>query len=71
MRRRVAAGVLWFLCGWYVGAAVAWMLALSPILAPILAIAAGSLVVTDPRRVIWHRRTPAPFARSEALPEAA
>ena len=58
MKRRILAGTLWFLCGWYVGALAAWVLAVSPILAPILAVSVAALCVGDPRRIIW-----APSAR--------
>jgi len=71
MNRRLLSGVLWFLCGWYLGAAIAWMLALDPILAPMLAVAAGCLVMVDPRHVIWARKSRMAPSQSDALPEAA
>ena len=71
MNRRLFAGVLWFLCGWYAGAAIAWMLALDPVLAPILAVATGCLVLGDPRHVIWAQKSRMAPSHSDALAEAA
>ena len=65
MKKRVAAGVLWFLSGWVAGAMVALAVGISPILAPIVAVAAASLVAVDPRRLIWmnqRRENPGRFA---------
>jgi len=51
--KRLIAAPLWFLVGWYLGAAVSWALGLSPALGPVLAVAMAGLLVTDPRRLIW------------------
>jgi len=71
MKRRLLAGALWFLCGWYAGAALAWMLALNPVLAPVLAVAAGCLVLADPRGILWARTSPGTSLPSEIFAEAA
>ena len=64
MKKRTAATALWFLTGWFVGALGAYATGLSPVLAPILAIAAAAFVATDPRQVIWTRR---PVSRGTAM----
>jgi len=53
MKKRTLAAVLWSLTGWYVGALVAWMLNLGPVLPVVLAAAAGAFIWADPRHVIW------------------
>ena len=55
MKKRAAAGVLWFYAGWFVGAIVAFATGLSPILAPILGVAAAAFIAGDPRNLIWTR----------------
>lgn len=55
--KRLLAAPLWFIDGWFVGAAAALALGVSPVLAPILALATAGIVVADPRRVIWSRST--------------
>jgi hypothetical protein len=57
MKKRIIAAILWFYAGWFLGAVVAYMLGLSPALAPIVATAAAALVAGDPRRLIWNQRT--------------
>ena len=72
MTKRVLAAFLWFYTGWYAGARIAEMFGVSPLLGPIIGVAAAGLVVLDPRRIIWTARpavTPAPSR--EAAPEAA
>jgi hypothetical protein len=54
--KRIAAAPLWFLVGWYAGSAIAWVLGVGPVLAPIVAVALTGLVVADPLRVIWNRQ---------------
>jgi hypothetical protein len=53
--KRIAATPLWFLVGWYLGSATAWIVGAGPFLAPIVAVALAGLVVVDPRHVIWDR----------------
>jgi hypothetical protein len=53
MKKRIAAAVLWFNAAWFVGAALAFAMNLSPALAPILATAAAAIIAVDPRRLIW------------------
>jgi hypothetical protein len=54
MKKRIAAAVLWFNAAWFVGAALAFAMNLSPALAPILATAAAAIIAVDPRRLIWE-----------------
>ena len=56
MKKRAAAAILWFYAGWYAGASIAFVAGLSPVLGPILGIAAAAIVGVDPRRMIWTRR---------------
>jgi hypothetical protein len=53
--KRIAAAPLWFMVGWFIGSMTAWILGFGPFLAPIVAVALASLVVADPRHVIWDR----------------
>jgi len=55
MRARIVAVPLWFLTGWFVGAILAFALGISPILAPVAAVATAALFAGDPRHVIWRR----------------
>lgn len=71
MNRRLLAGFLWFLTGWYAGAVLAELSGLSPALAPIFGVAAGWLIVADPRHMIWTARAPRPTPLPEALPDPA
>jgi hypothetical protein len=54
--KRIAAGLLWFLVGWYVGSAASWALGAGPLLAPIAALALTGLVLLDPRAFLWGHR---------------
>jgi hypothetical protein len=56
MKKRITAAILWFYAGWFAGAAVAFALGLSPLLAPILAVAASAIIAGDPRQMIWSRQ---------------
>lgn len=53
--KRIAAAPLWFMVGWFIGSFAAWTLGISPLLAPLVAVALASLIVADPRHVIWAR----------------
>jgi hypothetical protein len=55
MKKRAAAAILWFYTGWFVGASVAFLTGLSPVLGPILGTAAAAIVAVDPRQLIWAR----------------
>ena len=57
MKKRIAAAVLWFFTGWFVGSFGAFALGLSPSLGPIVATAAALIIAMDPRQVIWTRST--------------
>jgi hypothetical protein len=71
MNRRLLAGFLWFLTGWYAGALLAEISGLSPVLAPVFGVAAAWLIVADPRRVIWTARAPHPAPPPAGLPDPA
>ena len=65
MKKRVAAAVLWFYCGWYAGAMIASFVGISPALGPILGVVAAVLIAGDPRGIIW------PKAQQPQTPEPA
>lgn len=69
--KRIAAAPLWFLVGWYIGSATAWALGLGPLLAPIVAVGLASLIVADPRRILWDRNSTGPGGRTTAAGDAA
>ena len=75
MTKRVLAALLWFYTGWYAGAILAEFLGVSPVLGPLLGVAAAGLIAGDPRRIIWKARTATAVAATatsnEAVPEAA
>lgn len=56
MKKRVLATFLWFYTGWYAGSLLAELLGINPLLGPIIGIAAGILIVSDPRQIIWSTR---------------
>ena len=47
---------MWFYAWWYAGAIVADMFHVSPMLGPIVGVAAAALFVSDPRKIIWSGR---------------
>jgi hypothetical protein len=53
MKRRVLAGLLWFLAAWYAWSIFATFAGLSDIAGPILGVAAGLLFAVDPLNRIW------------------
>ena len=57
MKARVIAVPLWFLAGWFVGAMMAWMIGLTALAAPAVAVAAAAFVYFDPGNVFWHERS--------------
>ena len=59
MKKRILATFLWFFAGWYAGAVIAFALGVSPILGPILGVAAAGLIAGDPRGIIWSNRASA------------
>ena len=68
MTKRVAAAFLWFYTGWYAGAFLAEIFGVSPVIGPIIGVAAAGLLVGDPLRIIWTRPAPKAvmFARHSA-----
>jgi hypothetical protein len=62
MFKRVVAAFMWFFCGWYMGAFIAFMFHVSPALGPIIGATAAFLIAGDPRGIIWNRKPVAPPA---------
>ena len=60
MKKRIFAAVLWFYTGWYAGALIADFVGVSPILGPIIGIAAAGLLAGDPLGLIWGSRRTEP-----------
>jgi hypothetical protein len=52
MAKLVAIALLWFYCGWYAGAFLAFALGVSPAIGPILGAAVAAVVVSYVRRTI-------------------
>ena len=67
MKKRASAALLWFYAAWYLGAMIAHMLGLSPVLGPILGTAAAAIVAGDPRRIIWTRMSALTASRLAAI----
>ena len=55
MNKRIAAAVLWFLAGWYVGGFIVLYLGVSDLIGPILGVSAAVLFGGDPLGIIWTR----------------
>ena len=71
MSKRILAAFLWFYTGWYAGAMLAEFLGVSSVLGVIIGAAAATLVVGDPRGMIWGSRAPRPASAPEGLPDPA
>lgn len=71
MKLRITSAFLWFFVGWYAGAFLAEFTGVSPVLGPIIGLATAVLLVGDPLRVIWSRRTGERTPAMDALPEPA
>jgi hypothetical protein len=56
MTKRILVAALWFYTAWYLGAEIAYGFSTSPLLGPMLGVAAGILVLFDPGRIRF--RTP-------------
>jgi hypothetical protein len=72
MSKRIAAGILWFLAAWYLGAWIALFLGISDVLGPILGLAAAAVFAGDPLGIIWVKRAEPATVRSldlENLPD--
>jgi hypothetical protein len=67
--KRALAGFLWLISGWSTGAAIALVFSASPVLGPILGVAAAGFVLMDPRGVFWGHRSP--IVSAELVREAA
>ena len=57
MTKRIIAAVLSFYAAWYLGAELAMVLSLSPLLGPMLGGAAAIFIVSGPGRIMWRTRT--------------
>ncbi len=55
MNKRIAAAVLWFFAGWYLGGYIALYLGVSDLIGPILGVSAAVLFGGDPLGIIWTR----------------
>ena len=55
--KRIAAAPLWFLVGWFIGSAFAWVFGVTAALAPISAFILAAFVVVDPAGLFWARST--------------
>lgn len=51
--KRIAVGALWLFSFWYLGSIVAALVGVPDVVGPVLGMAAGAVVVLDPRHVIW------------------
>jgi hypothetical protein len=56
MNKRIAAAVLWFLACWTAGSFLTYTVDISPLVGPIVGLAAAGLFAGDPRRIIWVRQ---------------
>ena len=66
MNKRIAAAVLWFFAGWYLGGYIALFLGISDVIGPILAISAAVLFAGDPLGLIWSgQKVPAEIAAGQ------
>ncbi len=70
MVKRIAATVLWFYAGWYLGVTIAWALNMGPALGPIIGAAAAAMIAWDPRRFLW-KPTTSDQRRSRPVSESA
>lgn len=55
--KRIAAGPLWFLAGWFLGSVAAFAFGLGPLVAPVAGVVLAGAVVADPLHLIWRTRT--------------
>lgn len=55
MYQRIAAAVLWFFAGLYLGGWLALLAGISDLIGPILGISAAVLFAGDPLGIIWSR----------------
>jgi hypothetical protein len=53
MKKRLLVSGLWFFAGWCVGSLLAFALAVSALLGPILGIGAAAVVFIDPYNLLW------------------
>ena len=53
MKKRLFATLVWFYVAWYGGAVIASFLDVSPLLGPMMGIAAAALIGIDPLAKVW------------------
>ena len=56
MVKRIAAGLLWFLAGWYAWAFIASVGDLTPLWGPVLGATLAAMFAGDPMHRIWTPR---------------
>ena len=66
--KRTVTTLLWFLAGWCAGSMAAWLLGVTPLLAPMVAVAAAAFVVRDPRHLFWIDPAPSVQRLQAAVP---
>jgi hypothetical protein len=59
MKKRIAAGVLWFFVTWYAWNVIGWMTGLAAGVGPLLGFAVALLIAGDPFGRIWTTRSSA------------
>ena len=72
MKIRIASAILWLFVGWYAGAYLAEIFAVSTVLGPLLGVATAGILVGDPLRLVWSKPSANDAARSmDTLAKAA
>ena len=66
MKKRVAAGLLWFYVTWYAWAVIASFVGLTDLVGPVLAALVAALLAGDPMHRIWSRADKPAGIRPEA-----
>jgi hypothetical protein len=70
MAKLVAIALLWFYCGWYAGAFLAFALGVSPAIGPILGAAVAVVVVSYVRRAILSTKVRLSVLKDESVSAA-
>jgi hypothetical protein len=67
MKKRAFASVLWFVTGYFVGAAAAYVLGATMLIAPVVGVAAAAVIAVDPRHAIWTTSPAGSAANTDRL----